>query len=303
MNKKNIVFNKICEHCNTTFSSLKSTTKFCSQKCASAAYKVRKRKERIDLVEQEFIVKQTLSPIERVKDKEFLTPTDAGILLGIGRSTIYRYLRSNELKGIQLKGKTLIRRSDIETLFDNASTYVARAKKIEEPITDFYTMIEIKATYDVKEVWVYKIVRENNIPKVLRRGKSYFSKKHIDNYFAKKTPDINITEWYSVADIKNKYNLSLQAIYTFTSENKIPKKKKGRIVFYSQKHFDIAKGYEEPEKQKYYTVKEATVKFGITREALYSYIKSHNIPKIKDGKYINISKVELDKLFATPIIE
>jgi len=35
---------------------------------------------------------------------------------------------------------------------------------------------------------------------------------------------------------------------------------------------------------------------------LYHYVRTYNIPKVKDGRYIKISKLELDKLFENKII-
>jgi len=44
-------------------------------------------------------------------------------------------------------------------------------------------------------------------------------------------------------------------------------------------------------------------KYNLTRDSLYHYIKYHKIPKIKEGRYIKISKPELDKLFEIKITE
>ena len=87
--------------------------------------------------------------------------------------------------------------------------------------------------------------------------KTYWSKKHIDDYFAKKAPDPEIKEWYSTQDIQEKFGMTLTAIYSFVSKNAIPKKKVGIMVYYSKKHVDIAKGLIAPEEPKYYTIAEA----------------------------------------------
>ena len=150
---------------------------------------------------------------------------------------------------------------------------------------------------------MYKITKSENFPKVFQRGKSYWSKKHIDSYFAKKAVDVSITEWYSVANIKEKFNMTTTAVYTFVSNFKIPKKRIKKEVFYSKRHVDIAKGIAEPDAPQYYTVKEAMAKFHVTRDQLYHYAKTYNIPKVQEGKYVKLSKNELDELFAPPSIE
>ena len=171
------------------------------------------------------------------------------------------------------------------------------------PITDFYTIAEIKEKFGVKESWIYEIAKEHNIPRTFNRGRTYWSKKHIDSYFAKKAPDASITEWYSVAELQEKFGMTLSAIYTFVYKNVIPKRKDGKMVYYSKKHFDIAKGIATPEEPQYYTIPEAMGKYNLTRDQLYHYVKYHNITRIKVGKYTKILRSELDKFFEPPKIE
>ena len=134
-------------------------------------------------------------------------------------------------------------------------------------------------------------------------GKTYWSKKHFDDYFAKKAPDPEIKKWYSTQDMQEKFGMTLTAIYSFVSKNAIPKKKVGIIVYYSKKHVDIAKGLIASEEPKYYTIAEAMERFNLTRDQLYHYVKYHNIPRIKVGKYTKILRAELDKFFEPPKIE
>ena len=51
-------------------------------------------------------------------DKDFFTPSEAAKYIGISRATFYRYLETNLIKSVQLKRKTIIRKRDIEALFD-----------------------------------------------------------------------------------------------------------------------------------------------------------------------------------------
>ena len=187
-------------------------------------------------------------------------------------------------------------------MFDNASPYKKARVKLEcDPITEVYTLSEIKEKFKLKESWIYKIIREKNIPKQFIRGKNYYSKKHIDDAFSSYSSESEYTEWYSVEGIQNKYDMSINAIYSFVYENKIPKKKEGKKVFYSKDHFDVAKGLKEPEEPKYYTTSEAMEKYNLTRDQLYHYVKYYNIPKKKEGRCIQISKIDLDELFDDPI--
>lgn len=299
----NIDIQKKCKWCGEIFTAHKMSTAYCSHKCANLAYKERVRKERISAYQKELSFKEYNEPLKDLEQREFFTPTAAAKLLGISRATIYRYLADETIKAVQFKGKTLIRRKDIDMLFESSATYNKRLPQEKAPITEFYTTAEVKEKYNVVDSWIFVVAKKHNIPRTFNRGKTYWSKKHIDNYFGKKAADPEITEWYSVQEIQDKFGMSLAAIYTLASKNAIPKKKEGIMVSYSKKHFDIAKGIAQPDEPQYYTVAEAMAKFNLTRDQLYHYAKYHNIPRVKVGKYVKISRSELDKLFEAPKIE
>lgn len=296
----NIDIQKKCEWCGKLFIAHKTSTRCCSHRCANLAYKERTRQKRVS--EFQTMVNQQIEKEDCI-DKDFFTPSEAAKYIGISRATFYRYLETNLIKSVQLKRKTIIRKKDIEALFDNASPYKKHLPRNKQSITDFYTTAEIKEKFGVKESWIYEIAKEHNIPRTFNRGRTYWSKKHIDSYFAKKAPDASITEWYSVAELQEKFGMTLSAIYTFVYKNVIPKRKEGKMVYYSKKHFDIAKGIATPEEPQYYTIPEAMEKYNLTRDQLYHYVKYHNITRIKVGKYTKILRSELDKFFEPPKIE
>ena len=296
----NIDIQKKCEWCGKLFIAHKTSTRCCSHRCANLAYKERTRQKRVS--EFQTMVNQQIEKEDCI-DKDFFTPSEAAKYIGISRATFYRYLETNLIKSVQLKRKTIIRKRDIEALFDNASPYKKHLPRSKQSITDFYTTAEVKENYNIQESWLYKIAKEHNIPRTFNRGKTYWSKKHIDSYFAKKAPDASITEWYSVAELQEKFGMTLSAIYTFVYKNVIPKRKEGKMVYYSKKHFDIAKGIATPEEPQYYTIPEAMEKYDLTRDQLYHYVKYHNITRIKVGKYTKILRSELDKFFEPPKIE
>ena len=276
----NIDIQKKCKWCGEIFTAHKMSTAYCSHKCANLAYKERVRKERISAYQKELSFKEYNEPLKDLEQREFFTPTAAAKLLGISRATIYRYLADETIKAVQFKGKTLIRRKDIDMLFESSATYNKRLPQEKVPITEFYTTAEVKEKYNVVDSWIFVVAKKHNIPRTFNRGKTYWSKKHIDNYFGKKAADPEITEWYSVQEIQDKFGMSLAAIYTLASKNAIPKKKEGIMVSYSKKHFDIAKGIAQPDEPQYYTVAEAMAKFNLTRDQLYHYAKYHNIPRV-----------------------
>ena len=303
MATSSIRITKICQWCGVEFVAQKVSTKYCSHRCANLAYKQAVRDKRVKQAEAETLSIKLEKPIENVKDKEYLSFAQAGKLLGLSRQSVYNMVKAGNLKASKISSRlSFIRRVDIDAMLENRP-YKTLHPKDTVPITDFYTTAEIKEKFGVKESWIYEIAKEHNIPRTFNRGRTYWSKKHIDSYFAKKAPDASITEWYSVAELQEKFGMTLSAIYTFVYKNVIPKRKEGKMVYYSKKHFDIAKGIATPEEPQYYTIPEAMEKYNLTRDQLYHYVKYHNITRIKVGKYTKILRSELDKFFEPPKIE
>lgn len=303
MATSSIRITKICQWCGVEFVAQKVSTKYCSHRCANLAYKQAVRDKRVKQAEAETLSIKLEKPIENVKDKEYLSFAQAGKLLGLSRQAVYNMVKAGNLKASKISSRlSFIRRVDIDAMLENRP-YKTLHPKDTVPITDFYTTSEIKEKFGVKESWIYEIAKEHNIPRTFNRGRTYWSKKHIDSYFAKKAPDASITEWYSVAELQEKFGMTLSAIYTFVYKNVIPKRKEGKMVYYSKKHFDIAKGIATPEEPQYYTIPEAMEKYNLTRDQLYHYVKYHNITRIKVGKYTKILRSELDKIFEPPKIE
>ena len=294
---------KVCEWCGTTFYAQKLTTRFCSHRCNNFAYKEAVRQKRIQEVETKVQTVISEQPISDLKDKEYLSFKEVATLLRLSKQAIYKMVYTGKLQAFRISSRlSFIRRGDINQMLE-ARPYEQRQPKDTIPITDFYTTAEVKEKYHVNESWIFVVAKKHNIPRTFNRSKTYWSKKHIDAYFAKKTPNPDISEWYSTQEMQEKFSMTLSAIYCFVSKNAIPKKKEGIMVYYSKKHVDIAKGITAPEEPQYYTIVEAMEKFNLTRDQLYHYAKYHNIPKVKKCKYTLISKNELDKLLALTKLE
>ena len=303
MATSNFRIKKICEWCGQEFVAQKVTTKYCSHRCANLAYKQAIRAKRIQQEEQRIQIVKSEKPLIDIKDKEYLSIAQAATLLGLSLQAVYKMIYTGHLVAYKLSSRlSFVRQSDIEEMLKR-NPYKKRQPKDTLPIIDFYTTNEIKEKFCVKDSWIFHIAKEHNIPRTFNRGKTYWSKKHIDDYFAKKAPDPEIKEWYSTQDMQEKFGMTLTAIYSFVSKNAIPKKKVGIMVYYSKKHVDIAKGLIAPEEPQYYTIAEAMERFNLTRDQLYHYVKYHNIPRIKVGKYTKILRAELDKFFEPPKIE
>lgn len=291
-----IEITKTCEWCGNKFIARKCTTRYCSKRCAEHAYKDAKRKEHVASEQAK------ASQPKNVDESPFMTPSQCAQLLGVSRRSIYYYLASNSIPCFQFKGKTLICRASLSSLFEGTHQYKMLPTKEKEPITEFYTSKEVQEKYGVSNSGMYKIAEREGWPKTQSRGKTLWSRSHVDRYFASQQPKEEINEWYTVADIQAKYGMTLSAIYTLVSKEGIPKKKQGNYVMYSKYHFDLAKGQVAPKEPEYYTYPEAMAKYNLTRDQLHHYLKYHNITREKKGKYTLILRSELDSLLGSPEI-
>lgn len=296
----NIEIIKRCGWCGKEFVARKTSTEYCSHRCSGLAYKKRKRQEKLEAFKSEYA--KTTDEAADIEKLEFLSPTQLCQLLGISRATAYRYFADNAITTVQFKGKTLIRRQDVDGLFEDGHKYLKRPKKKAESITEFYTSKEVQEKFGISNSGLYEIAKREKWPKTQQRGKTLWSRKHVDTYFEKQQPKEEVLEWYTATEIQEKYGMTLSAIYCLVSKEGIPKKKVGAATFYSKYHFDLAKGTVEAKEPEYYTYPEAMAKYGVTRDQLHHYLKYHNIIRVKKGKYTHILRSELDNLFKSPEI-
>jgi excisionase family DNA binding protein len=114
----NIRIQRLCQQCGNEFTAKKTTSRTCSDRCAKALYKQKKREERIESSNIETKVLKA-KPLEVLKAKEFLTVNDVAKLLNSSRQTIYALIKTGRIKAVNLKlKKTLIKRSEIDKLFN-----------------------------------------------------------------------------------------------------------------------------------------------------------------------------------------
>ncbi len=300
-----ISIKKICKFCGREFIAHKTTTTCCSHRCSSLLYKKMKREAKVKEHEAETERQLEERPIQKIKEKPYITITETALFVGVSRPTIYGYLRRGELQAKRIGSKYFLIREDIENFFSQHDKFEP-IRSERKAITEFYTTQEILQKYNISNSGLYKIAQTQNFPKTLHRGKTMWSKEHIDRYFKKRKPSEEITEWYTVAEIQEKFGMTLSAIYCLVSKESIPKIKVGIEARYSKKHFDLAKGVAEPEAPKFYTVPQAMAKFNMTRDQLYHYLRTYNVTRVKEGRNIKIDKSELDdvlgKLLAPPSI-
>lgn len=116
----NIRIKKVCQHCGTEFIAKTTVTKYCGDNCAKRAYKVRKKKEKVESTPSidEQLVEFRSNALDK---KEFLNIKETCQLLGASRMTVYRQIKRGNIPAFKLGRRTIIMRSELESLCYNES--------------------------------------------------------------------------------------------------------------------------------------------------------------------------------------
>jgi len=181
----NISVYRICGFCGFEFLAKKTTTKYCSLKCASKDYKRRLRNQKIENSNLQTIRIKN-QPLIELKDKEFLTVKQLALLLGFSAKTVYRLINTKRINAYNFsERKTLIRRCDINALFENPKIEfevvlrpIGQVK--QAAIKDCYTITEILKKFNISSGALYNLIRRNNIYKFSQGKFTYVAKKDIE---------------------------------------------------------------------------------------------------------------------------
>lgn len=164
----NITVKRICDYCKNTFDAKTTKTKYCSHICNSRGYKLNQKLKKIETSDTETKSKAS-NYVMDVNSKDFLTVNEASKLLNMSSKTVYRLIEQNELNAFNFSvRKTLIRRKDIESYFDNnllSVDYVNSNRDNEINLSNSYTINEAIEKFNISNGALYNIIKRFNIPK------------------------------------------------------------------------------------------------------------------------------------------
>jgi excisionase family DNA binding protein len=113
----NIRLDRACEECNKIFVAKTTVTRFCSLRCNSKNYKNKTKQGKIALSNEQ-TQKVIEAPIRLINEMDYLTLTNTCKLLNVSRTTLWRLIKNNVLNTYAIGGKTIIKRIDIDNLFN-----------------------------------------------------------------------------------------------------------------------------------------------------------------------------------------
>lgn len=285
---------KRCLWCGKSFIAHKMTTLYCSHSCNGKAYKERINKEKL----AEYIEKEDLQPLPStgcLGNKDFLSPTEVAILLGVSRATIYRYMASGLIRALQLKARTIIRRLDVEKMFNEAPAYRKRSYGRKEA-TIYYTINEITEKYKIMKKTIYRRCERFGIQKISEGGRVYYNKAAIDKHFAELIEEINYDDYYTPEQIMEKYKMTRAAVTTYAMRHNVPRINRHHSVFYSKVHIDRLKESSTEVSPEYYTFKEIQEKYGLKKINISYYVNKYDIDRCKKGSKTLVSRIEFDRI-------
>lgn len=164
----NIIVKRICDYCKIAFDAKTTKTKYCSHICNSRGYKLNQKLKKIETSDTETKSKVSNYVVD-VNSKDFLTVNEASTLLHMSSKTVYRLIEQNELNAFNFSvRKTLIRRKDIESYFDNNLISVDNInpnRENEINLNNSYTINEAIEKFNISNGALYNIIKRFNIPK------------------------------------------------------------------------------------------------------------------------------------------
>lgn len=178
-----IQIQKVCELCTSEFTARKTTTRFCSHKCASRAYKKRVREQKIEKTNTETVRIKT-QDVECVKAKEFLTVSEVALLVGCSRRTAYRLVSKGVIGSVNLSERlTRIPRTEVDNFIQAIKSDNIIPKVKEYEISECYSMGEAQIKYNVSGKTLYDAIKRNNLPKIKHGRYVYVPKELLENIF------------------------------------------------------------------------------------------------------------------------
>jgi len=91
-------------------------TKYCSDRCSKAAYKLRIKTQKVE-ERNAATLAIVAKPFSDLQVKEFLSVTETASLTGISVRTVQRLIERGSLQAAKLGNRTIIQRKNLDKLF------------------------------------------------------------------------------------------------------------------------------------------------------------------------------------------
>jgi len=161
---------------------------------------------------------------------EFYTTKEIQEKYGVSVSWIFKVGKEKDIPKIFRMGKTLWSKSHVDK-------YIVKNKP-DESITEWYSVPDLMAKFNMTTTAVYTFVSAHCIPKKKVKREVYYSKIHVDMAKGLKEPEK--PEFYSMKEAMEKFGMTRDKIYHYVKVFGIPKHMEGKYVKFSKKEMDAA---------------------------------------------------------------
>lgn len=259
----------------------------------------------IDALEAKICAQTSDTLREGLRSKDVLTTPEAAIFLGVCKTTVFRYVALGLLPMVQLPGKNLFRREDLESLINTRtdSNSCSPELKMTNDASELTTVKSAAKYYGISPTSLYTMMTNNGVVPVKFAGFTYFRKEEIRAILGK-TPmkDVIKTQvWATHEQIEFEYRMTRTAVTRMLRDLNIPSKLMNHTTYFSMDHLRARKKEEDDKfNELYYTVPQIMEKYFLQEPRIYKILRRYHITHFKSGVTIVISRNEFDKIMGVP---
>ena len=291
---------KNCKLCGKTYVGHSMASMYCSDECRRLVENARKRKignRAVKTPSGATVSDDNLVDVQQVLQiaNEYMTLNELAILLRVSHATAFRYVTLGIIKGTKVGRNILVRKADLDAMFENAPAYKKRKYKRRQEANQYYTVREIVEKFHICKKAVLARCDKFNIPKEYEGRNVFFNRTAVDVHFAELIEEIDLANYYTIQQVMEKYNMTKPNALTFISHHQIPRVTRGRTVYYSRVHIDSFKRKGDGIDVNWYSYAEIIENYGLTKDQISYYIKHEHLKTEKRGKFTMIFRSDFDQ--------
>ena len=155
--------------------------------------------------------------VQNIEPLEYISGEDVMAIYKVKKSWLYTSAKNNQVPICKIAGKNYYSRRHMDALF--------RVPAEIEAITEWLTTDEAESLYSTTKESLRTQAYRRHIPTKREYGKTYYSKKHLDDIFR---PDLKASDaYYTTAEAAEKYGMTKSNICVIVKTNNLTKVKVG----------------------------------------------------------------------------
>ena len=155
--------------------------------------------------------------VQNIEPLEYISGEDVMAIYKVKKSWLYTSAKNNQVPICKIAGKNYYSRKHMDALFGVTAEL--------EALTEWLTTDEAETLYSTTKESLRTQAYRRHIPTKREYGKTYYSKKHLDDIFR---PDLKASDaYYTTAEAAEKYDMTKSNICVIVKTNNLTKVKVG----------------------------------------------------------------------------